>query len=496
MARSSPRSNPFSSAWAVVVLSWAAPGWLSCASRKAPIDSGDGGGVAVDGGGPVDGGGAGDGGGSGTGTETGTGDAGGSDGGAVGENDLDHAVVFEGEPDSDLGRALGAGALGPGGAMLVLVGAPGLGAGELQLFLWDDEGVVEAGQILGKAEGDSAGSAVSVLDLDGDGVDDLVVAARRSDTLGVNAGEAAAFFGPIAGGFSFEDADGSWVSEVEGGYCGSALAVAWSGASAHLAVGCGLGEGGASRSGLVHLVPATGPDARPLEQQAVLTLLGVGKGDAAGAALASGDLDGDGVDELAVGAFGQGGSAGAFWVVSSDERGSLGLADAASAWMSGGESFDLLAYSLVMADLDTDGLDELYVGAPGRDATGPETGQVLRFLEPVGELDESLAEGRLVADSYARLGWSLAGLADDGIGEALLIGAPGEGDSSGAAWRVRLPVEGVRPVEPGTDERWTGAGPLEGLGATVGEAPHYGDGEAGVLLGAPDGSRAWLWTGG
>mgnify|MGYP000890692252 CR=1 FL=1 len=464
---------------------------LSCGARKPPgegLDSGEGKpdtGASDGGTGATDGGAA----------ET---DGGGDTGGGAGENEhsLDHALLFQGQGKSELGRALGSGRLGPDGAVLLLLGAPGAGAGKVELHRWDEGGVQALGSIEGRLSGDSAGSAVLAAELNGDGQEDLLVAARRSALGGEKAGEVAVFLGPIDGQGSFGDADWSWVSETEGAYCGSALARVRAEGEDRIAIGCGLAQGRASRSGVVHLLPTEGSVDRSLEDQAALSVDGVGEGDVIGAALAAGDVDGDGLDELAIGGFGREGSAGSFWLVDGAERGSVAVDEVAIAWMFGGGSFDLLGYAVALADLDGDGLQELFVGAPGSDVAGAETGQVLRFRDPVGEVDASLADGQVLGDSYARLGWALTTLPEDDEGAALMIGAPGEDDSSGAAWRIRGVVEGVHPLSVAVDERWVGAGAVDGMGAALGVAVPFAGQETGLLLGAPDGSRAWLWTGG
>lgn len=108
----------------------------------------------------------------------------------------------------------------------------------------------------------------------------------------------------------------------------------------------------------------------------------VDPGDAFGASLSAlGDLDGDGIGELAVGAFGdtegppgnQSRSAGAVWILFLDADGSVHgqqkISATAGGWTSPIEEFDSFGYRLSsIGDRDGDGADEIIVGAPGAEA--------------------------------------------------------------------------------------------------------------------------------
>ena len=91
---------------------------------------------------------------------------------------------------------------------------------------------------------------------------------------------------------------------------------------------------------------------------------GEAEGDRAGAGLASADLDGDGIDDLAVAAPGRSGAKGSVYVVLNPVDASDALGDAPE-WK-GTAASDGAGSALVSAgDVDSDGLMDLGVGAPG-----------------------------------------------------------------------------------------------------------------------------------
>ena len=88
-----------------------------------------------------------------------------------------------------------------------------------------------------------------------------------------------------------------------------------------------------------------------------------------GSSLAAGDFDGDGDTDLAVGAPNQNATAGFVHLFLSD--GESGLTQAAVPTMAGVFPFEQYGAALAAGDFNDDGKDELVIGAPGYDAPGP-----------------------------------------------------------------------------------------------------------------------------
>jgi len=150
-----------------------------------------------------------------------------------------------------------------------------------------------------------------------------------------------------------------------------------------------------------------------------------------GHALSTGDLDGDGYADLAIG--------GPF---DDDERGRVSIvpgpfednqrstiASLATVTIAGQDPHELSGWSVqITEDIDGDGGQDLLIGAPGSVTVGPEAGVVYLVYGPATGVDTTLkADVTLVGDTaYARFGHAVSDVPDlDGDGGAeVLIGAP------------------------------------------------------------------------
>ncbi len=166
-------------------------------------------------------------------------------------------------------------------------------------------------------------------------------------------------------------------------------------------------------------------------------------GDLFGDSLASGDFNGDGFEDLVVGAPGGAPSSdpqsGAIFIFrgSSDGLRSGRILTQANSGGGANEAGDLFGQSAATGDFNGDGFDDLIVGGPGESpGPDPQSGAVFVFdgspagLSSSRVLTQTDAQG--VNEAGDRFGWSFAVGDYDGDGfEDVVVAGPGESPDSG-----------------------------------------------------------------
>lgn len=314
-------------------------------------------------------------------------------------------------------------------------------------------------------------------------------------------------------GESAEDYAGYWVSsagDVNGDGLGDVLVGAYNEDQAG-------GSAGAAYLLLGGLLSK--PDASVLSS-ADYKILGEGAGDWAGFTVAHGDIDGDGLSDLLVGAYGvqdRGPLTGAAYVLLGRSLGSdpvISLADADYRIL-GEEQNDFAGYALSSAgDVDGDGLDDILIGASGHDAGGINAGAgyivLASSLGSERSIDLSGADYKLVGeapDNWAGYSVSEAGDVDgDGLGD-ILLGADVDygGRESHAAYLVLgRSLGGERLIDlSNADYILTGESSYDYASQVSTAGDVDGDGLSDILIGAagvdfggPGAGAAYLVLGG
>jgi hypothetical protein len=243
--------------------------------------------------------------------------------------------------------------------------------------------------------------------------------------------------------------------------------------------------------------------------EAIALVEGENSSDYAGRALASGDFDGDGVDDLLVGASGHdydgsgsyAGLRGEAFVMFGPFSGDARDASDADARFKGDTSSDNLGYTVsALGDQDGDGADEALVGAYGDDTAASSGGSAYVFYGGVtGTMDASSADAQVSGTtSSGYLGYyTLEGDGDiNGDGTAdLVVGAYGEGSYAGAVYTFFGPLSGSITTAS-ADVAVTGADSYDYVGyGAVADKDFNGDGTDDLGVGVPGGDVAGVWHG-
>ena len=315
----------------------------------------------------------------------------------------------------------------------------------------------DADLTLSHADGASYfGYDVQVVDLDGDGQDDLIASAYDAEpTSGVEPGQVYVAWGPIAGSLGFPaDADLTLTGDAHGDNAGVVQRTGDLDGDGQLdlVVGAPDADPNGTGAGAAYVIygPASGWASSDLGDLADALIFGA-TGDRIGADLsASGDHDGDGLADLLLGAdqVDTGASnAGAVHLILGSGALGDGLATAAAATVfTGVGASDYLGDNRLIADavdLDGDGLDEIVLASVSHDLPSSGVGSVWIFYGDAAGHGASVpvsdADARIYGDAaYDYLGEGVESLGDvdgDGLGD-LGVGAYGRDQAASSAGAV------------------------------------------------------------
>ena len=231
-----------------------------------------------------------------------------------------------------------------------------------------------------------------------------------------------------------------------------------------------------------------------------------------------GDIDGDGLDDLLIGApenSAGGASAGAAYVVYAEVTGTVSLS-AADVKIIGDTSGDNLSYVVnLVGDADSDGRDDLLLAAPFNDVGGADAGAVYLVTQPTSGRAAAVAEAMIVGgaagDALTDTAMDMGDVDGDGTLDLLVSSYQHDNGSATDAGAVHLiygPVSGSYDLATDADATWTSLYSSDYVGITFSVIPDSdGDGDVELAFGswahdygttstsASSRGAVWVWPG-
>lgn len=355
----------------------------------------------------------------------------------------------------------------------------------------------------GEASLDAAGVSVcNSGDLNNDGMLDVLIGASGYDYGDQDTGAVYVVFLPRSGTMSLSEANVRITGESRGDHAGHAVAGGFDfngDGLSDVLVGAPQNEENGSESGAAYLI--YGPLQSDVELvDADLTIRGDEAHTRLGDSVASaGDVNGDGLNDIIVGATEIGGDTkkeGSVCLIHGGTERPEVLLSSCDAVLVGESVDDLAGFAVAgVGDVNADGFDDIVIGAIGNDAGGENSGAVYLVHGPLdGIVPLSLAQTRFVGGhSHSYAGFDVASAGDfngDGYSDYIFgaYNAGLGGAESGAAYLKLGPTEG-EVLLAYSNYVFTGARQYAYAGYAVsGGADINADGYSDVSVGAPAGN--------
>ena len=237
--------------------------------------------------------------------------------------------------------------------------------------------------LYGLNQDDNAGATVQIIgDINADGYDELVVGAPKGDNESTsNTGHVYILNGPVSSNDSLESTDLTLKGETSGAEIGTSLLGNLDindDGYGDLIIGAPLDNSTATKAGIVHIVYGPGTNSSLSDSPSITGSEGIQLGASLGAGC---DVDGDGIDDLLIGAptYGSDNSkAGSAHLFYGPVTSSLDVADA-DVFIEGLDGSNFGSGMTGATDLNNDDLCDLVIGAYVADTTVERAGAVYLF---------------------------------------------------------------------------------------------------------------------
>ncbi len=351
-------------------------------------------------------------------------------------------------------------------------------------------------------------SVAAAGDVNGDSFPDLIVGAPSCDEVAGFAGRAYLFYGPFTGDLVAADADAIISAQNFGDNLGISVASAGdtdNDGKDDILIGARSNDAGGIQAGQAYLFrgPVNG-SLSPNQATAVITgsafeELGIGVASA-------GDINNDGFGDIVIGAHQFGDSNGRAYVFFGPVSGNR-LSASANAIVTGQFPNDSVGIALAAGDVDNDGFDDLVLGAPHGPIDFLDPGRVHLFFGPIsGEMNAGAADvifrGEMDNDLFGQ-SVDTGDMNGDGLADVVVGANQLFNDGAGKAYVFLAPFTPGLIFAVNANGKMIGEAPHDNFGDAVAVAGDVnGDGRDDMLVGAwdngtvhPRGGRAYLFFG-
>ena len=321
-------------------------------------------------------------------------------GGGTSGSLADADVLVKGQNGANyLGIGMTGGDFNGDGTGDVLVGAPGNDiGGSNRGTIYVMYGPVASGEssaadysdyITGATNAEEVGGVLDMFDHNGDGIDDLIVGAPKSNVGGTSAGTVYIVNGPVTGAFSLDSADLQYTGESAADKLGTSVSSVGDlnddGLDDFIAGAPGDDAEG-PEAGAAYVVYGGADVGGSLDEDDTFAVKLTGEDsqdEFGGNVVGDGDIDDDGAGDIMVSAPNSGGDSavGSVYIMYGPFDGSVSASDA-DVRFDGSTEDDKLGNSLAFAgDVDGDGNTAVLIGAAQKDTTGVDAGAAYLMLD-------------------------------------------------------------------------------------------------------------------